>query len=198
MDFEHRKEDATRRRRQELRTAHLETESYAGELNRSSPHRNRYNAATAALTAGPSSAPDSSSRNDPLRTLLADGDPRAYLMRCQKSMLSQGFKPGEELKLTRAKSIRLPLERIPDQEKLHMLIYRVTADTSTILNIGRDLLKVDLYVSHGKQSTGLKIFSLDTTAVTNRIQSVVEGWMNVQKENRYEVDYKFENLLNVK
>jgi hypothetical protein len=126
-----------------------------------------------------------------------DGDPRAYLMRRQKSMLAQGVKPGEQPKLTRAKSMRLPLERIPDQEKLHMLMHRATTDTSTVVNIAKNLLKVDLYVSHGKQTAGLSINPLDTTAVTNRIQSVVESWMSVQTENRYEVDYMFENFLSV-
>ena len=79
-----------------------------------------------------------------------------------------------------------------------MLMYRATTDTSPVVNIAKDLLKVDLYVSHGKQSAGLSINPLDITAVTNRIQSVVESWMSVQMENRYEVDYMFENLLNVK
>jgi hypothetical protein len=198
MDFEHRKEDATRKRRRELRTAHLETEFGSGESTRSSPHKNRYNAAAATLTAGPSSDPDSSFRKETLQTSLVDGDPRAYLMRRQKSMLAQGVKPGEQLQLTRAKSMRLPLERIPDREKLHMLMYRVTTDTSTVVNIAKDLLKVDLYVSHGKQSAGFSITPLDTTAVTNRIQNVVESWMNVQKENKFEVDYMFENLFNAK
>jgi DNA mismatch repair protein MutL len=197
MDFEHRKEDATRKRRQELRTAHLETEFGSGESTRPSPHKNRYNAAAATLTAGPFSGLDSSFRKEPLQTSLVDGDPRAYLMRRQKSMLAQGVKPGEQPKLTRAKSMRLPLERIPDQEKLHMLMHRATTDTSTVVNIAKNLLKVDLYVSHGKQTAGLSINPLDTTAVTNRIQSVVESWMSVQTENRYEVDYMFENFLSV-
>jgi DNA mismatch repair protein MutL len=198
MDFEHRKEDATRKRRQELRTAHLESEFGSGESTRPSPHKNRYNAAAATLTAGPSSVLDSSFRKEPLQTSLVDGDPRAYLMRRQKSMLAQGVKPGEQLKLTRAKSMRLPLERIPDQEKLHMLMYRATTGTSAVVNIAKDLLKVDLYVSHGKQAAGLSKNSLDITTVTNRIQSAVDSWMSVQPENRYEVDYMFENLLSVK
>jgi DNA mismatch repair protein MutL len=198
MDFEHRKEDATRKRRQELRTAHLETEFGSGESTRPSPHKNRYNAAVATLTAGPSSGLDSSLGKEPLQTSLVDGDPRAYLMRRQKSILAQGVKPGEQPKLTGAKSMRLPLERIPDQEKLHMLMYRATADTRTVVNIAKNLLNIDLYVSHGKQSAGLSIKPLDTTAVTNRIQSVVESWVSVQTENRYEVDYMFENFLSVK
>jgi DNA mismatch repair protein MutL len=197
MEFEHRKEDATRKRRQELRTAHLESEFGSGESNRPSPHKNRYNAAATTLTAGPSSILDSSFRKEPLQISLVDGDPRAYLMRPQKSMLAQGVKPREQPKLTRAKSMRLPLERIPDQEKLHMLMYRATADTSTIVNIAKDLLKIDLYVSRGKQSAGLSINHSEITAVTNRIHSVVESWMSIQMENRYEVDYMFENLLDV-
>lgn len=196
MDFELRKEAASRRRRDELRAAALEIDDpKAHEVVRTSPYKNRYNAAIAALEAGHPSPRKVETVKEPFKTSLPDGDPRAYLMRRQKSVMSQKAKSGEAPKLTRAKSNRLPLENVPENEKTHNLVLEMSADMSSLQRITRELLKSDVYVRTGNESLGLLIGGLETTGVVSRVQAVVSKWMKGEGKENCEVKYMFENLL---
>jgi hypothetical protein len=196
MDFELRKEAASRRRRDELRAAALEIDDpKAHEVVRTSPYKNRYNAAIAALEAGHPSPRKVETVKEPFKTSLPDGDPRAYLMRRQKSVMSQKAKSGEAPKLTRAKSNRLPLENVPENEKTHNLVLEMSADMSSLQRITRELLKSDVYVRTGNESLGLLIGGPETTGVVSRVQAVVSKWMKGEGKENCEVKYMFENLL---
>jgi DNA mismatch repair protein MutL len=196
MDFEHRKEFATRRRRDELRAATLEVDSSdTGEVVRtSSPHKNRYNAAVATLEAGHASWSKIQAAKEPFKTSLPDGDPRAYLMRRQKSIIGQNAKLGEALKMTRPKSNRLPLENISEHEKTYNLTLGLAADMGNLRRITRQLMKSDMYVKKGNNALGLRIGGLETTGVASGVQAAVTKWMEREGEENCEVEYKFENL----
>ncbi|KAK0126307.1 hypothetical protein ONS95_007917 [Cadophora gregata] len=218
MDFEHRKEDATRQRRKEILAARAEAEAevstpvvkrrrlnlqdedlevdLAHEIVRSSPHKNRYNAAIANLEAGKKVAPRDDFAKPSFKTSLPDGDPRAYLMRRRKSM--EPSVPGGPMRPMRAKSTRLPLEKIPDAEMLHRLVLRYPVDLSAVQS-ALDKSKVhDVYVNEGSQAVGLSMESCDAKLVVERIQAAVKKWMKKYPGKAYDAEYTFDGLVNVR
>lgn len=202
MDFEQRKEDTTRRRRKEMRTAQIEAQYSSSSVPiRSSPHENRYNAAIASLEAAQPRVDVSSTSGQakvPFKTTLPDGDPRAYLMKRQKSLTAKRNGPGDQPRMMRAKSTRLPLERIPQEEHLYNLVYSMPTDKEKLPNAVEILAKEDLYVRCGVQSAGLIINAAETPLVLRRIQEAVKQWIGSGDGNKYEIEYNFGNLLNSK
>ena len=200
MDFEQRKEEATRRRREEIRASRLAAEqSKMAETFQSSPYKNRYNAAIAALEAGPSSSSKSSGQEKvPFKTSLPDHDPRAYLMRRQKSISGRASTPGGPPELMRAKSTRLPLERIPVEETVHNLLLTIPTDLKDLRGDAAVLTKFDMYVFRGTLSPGLVMKAADTPAVARRLQEAVIRWKQTDAGKIYEVEYNLSNLLNIK
>ncbi|PMD39757.1 hypothetical protein L207DRAFT_512722 [Hyaloscypha variabilis F] len=198
MDFEHRKELASRRRRDELRAATLQAEtSNTREVLRNSPHKNRYNAAIATLEATYPPLSTNQTLREPFKTSLPDGDPRAYLMKRQKSVMAQRAKSGETPKMTRAKSSRLPLETISENEKTHNLVQRLSVDMQTFRKNTKELMKSDMYVMRGNAVRGLRVGGLETTGVAGRIQAIVEKWIESEGNQKCEVEYLFDNLVSI-
>lgn len=210
MDYENRKDNMIRRRRSELRAqrpaAELETQVLeASSTPQSSPHKNRYKAAIATLEGSTLDAAQENISPAPakerFKTSLPDTDPRAYLMRRQKSMAAQVSKPGGCGKMTRAKSTRLPLETISDEAQLHNLLFRLPTGLSRIIRLATALAKEDAYINRGTaHSTGLTMSPLGATLVASRVEEVVNKWMETNVDEKddvgVEVLFKFENLLN--
>jgi DNA mismatch repair protein MutL len=198
MDFEHRKELASRRRRDELRAATLEVEkSDTREVVRTSPHKNRYNAAIATLEAGHLPLSASEAVREPFKTSLPDGDPRAYLMRRQKSVMAQKAKLSEAPKMTRAKSNRLPLENVPENEKTHNFVLRLSGDMDNLRRVAEEVMKSDMYVKKGNEFLGLTIGDLEKTGLASRVQATITKWMERDVKENCEVGYMFANLVAV-
>jgi DNA mismatch repair protein MutL len=198
MDFERRKELASRRRGDELRAAALEVDSSGNhEVVRTSPHKNRYNAAIATLGARNPPLSTIGTLKEPFKTSLPDGDPRAYLMRRQISVMAQRAKSGEVPKMTRAKSNRLPLETVAENDKMHNLVLRPRADMDRLQKVMKQLMKSDMYVKKGNAICGLRIDGLETTGVASRVQAIVSKWMESQGKENCEVEYTFDNLVAV-
>ncbi|PMD24835.1 hypothetical protein NA56DRAFT_677295 [Hyaloscypha hepaticicola] len=195
MDFEHRKELASRRRRDELRAATLEVDkSDTVEIVRPSPHKNRYNAAIVTLEAGYPRPNTIETIKEPFKTSLSDGDPRAYLMRRQKPLKAQKVKPGEVHKLSRAKSSRLPLENIPENEKTHNLVLKLSSAPDSLRIVTKELMKNDMYAKKGVEFRGLRNGVLETTEVASRVQATVTKWIETEGKENCEVDYIFEKM----
>jgi DNA mismatch repair protein MutL len=202
MEFEQRKENATRRRRAEIRAAKMEAAfSSSSDTIRSSPHKNRYNAAIAALEAA---QPDKDSSNVsaqskmPFKTTLPDGDPRAYLMKRQKSFAAKNDIKGNQSMMMRTKSTRLPLETIPQEDHLHSLVYNMSTDLENLRSATETLAEEDMYVRRGGQSSGLRINETEITLLAIKVQEVVNLWVGARAEKQYEVEYNFRNLINSK
>lgn len=192
MDYEQRKEDATRHHREERRKRRADALLRdPDEVPRSSPHQNRYNSAVKALEAEKASH-ENVPIIEPLKTTLKDGDPRVYLMKQQRLMAVSN---GGPLKLSRAKSMKLPLERIPDNHQTHNLLVSLSTSSERIKNIMNDTTKDDLYVNRGSHPAGLSIDSSASAALISKIQAVVEKWMDMEEERRCEVEYDFEKFL---
>ena len=172
----------------------------AAEMSGSSPHKNRYNAAIAALKASPSSSSNKhlGREKELFKTSLPDCDPRAYLMRRQKFISSLTSKSGEAPRRMRAKSAKLPLERIPVEETVHNLRLTIQTNVSSLREIAATLAKIDMYVCRGSLSPGLVMESSDTPTVTKRLQEAVHRWKKTDAGKIYEVEYNLRNLLNIK
>jgi DNA mismatch repair protein MutL len=194
MEFEHRKELASRRRRDELRAAALEVNnSDKHEVLHTSPHKNRYLAAIATLEAGHPITSNSGTVKEPFKTSLPDGDPRAYVMRRQMSVMAH--KAGEGPKMIRAKSNKLPLENIPENEKTHNILLKLPADMDRLQRVAKELMKSDTYVKEGTAICGLRTDGPDTTGLASRVQAIVSKWMESQGKEGCEVEYMCDSLV---
>lgn len=196
MDYEQRKEEATRHRRQEReKYRRARADSFQGDFDeevRSSPHNNRYISAVKALEADTIFSRNGGRIVEQLKTTLADGDPRAYFMKQQKLMAVPN---GGPLKLSRAKSMKLPLERVPNGSQIHNLLLTLATNNDRLRRLMMDTAKDDSCAGRGSQSTGLTIDASSMPALTSKIQAVVKNWMDAEEGRRCEVEYKFENLL---
>jgi len=196
MDFEQRKEDATRRRREELHFTQMEAKfSSSSAPPRSSPHKNRYNAAIASLEADQSRSESSEQPKKPFKTTLPDGDPRAYLMRRQKSLAAKGGQGGQRL-MSRAKSTRLPLEKTPEEQHLQSLVFNLQTDLGKLQSTMEVLAQNDAYVDRGNQNAGLVMKRNEIPGMARKVKEVVGLWMKTDEGKKYEVEYNFDNLLN--
>lgn len=85
----------------------------------------------------------------PEKTTLDTSDPRAYLLRRQKSLAMRPHK------IRRLKSAMLPLEIIPTNEQLHDLSHVVIVDLPTLCSVMRSVEYFDQYVVRGANGNGL-------------------------------------------
>ncbi|KAI1659882.1 hypothetical protein F4813DRAFT_401435 [Daldinia decipiens] len=102
---------------------------------------------------------NSSKINEPINTTLASGDPRAYLLRRQKSIAAEesGMKPK---KIRRLKSSLLPLENVPSYDQTHSLTIIEVWNTETLRISVKKYATYDRYVTKGVVENGLEM-SLD-------------------------------------
>jgi DNA mismatch repair protein MutL len=177
MDFEERKEAATRQRRQGLKAVRSDNDrSKPVEAARLS-HKNRYNPTKVSLESevllSQINGPDQATT--PFKTSLPDGDPRAYLMRRQRSIAAQPIHAGVPLKPMRAKSMKMPMERIPQDGQLQYLVQILPVDMDSLQKITAALLDDDLYLHSGHQANGLAMVSEDSN-VMRRLQETAMAW----------------------
>ncbi|CAD6448015.1 fd0cca7a-cc59-4a19-8483-a8bf0419b1ff [Sclerotinia trifoliorum] len=199
MDFEHRKEDATRRRRDELQAMRelSQQQSVTGQTSsRQSPHKNRYNAALASLGRPTENLEERSSETNTsgVKTSLPDSDPRGYLMKRQKSFSVLSSITGGPRKLKRAQTLRLPLESIPVDLETRRLLQTVPSGIDSISKLVMETSKQDTYVRRGIQAIGLEMTATDREAVGKKLYQVVEAWMNLGRGEKCDVEFEFGGL----
>lgn len=140
LDFERRKREANQRHRTRSGQSTVGTTAPTSK----SPHRNRYRAAKAALTA------DSVGIDPPSTTTLAHGDPRAYLISLQTNRLSNDVSE-DPVMARRSRTSRLPLERIPEGFDLHNICLPVKAGPSEIRKLFNITADCDSYTRCGDE-----------------------------------------------
>lgn len=192
MDFEQRKEDASRQYREQIRTARREAAREIPEhRNKTSPHKNRYNAAITVLEADSLAHQIDTPAKTPFNTTLPKGDPRAYLMKQQKLANMRGGL----LNLSRAKSMKLPLEVIPSDVKTHTLMFELPTNQTNPGVLAAAIDQYDSYVEKGIHTSGLSLEPSELPALIIRIQEAVGKWLAENEECKAcEVEYRFENI----
>ncbi|EDO01751.1 hypothetical protein SS1G_04226 [Sclerotinia sclerotiorum 1980 UF-70] len=199
MDFEHRKEDAIRRRRDELqamRDTFRQPSAMDQASSRQSPHKNRYNAALASLERPTENLEEFSpeTNSSGVKTSLPDSDPRGYFMKRQRSFSVLSSITGGPRKLKRAQILRLPLESIPADLEIHRIVQIVPSGIQSISNLVMETSKQDTYVCQGVQAIGLEMTATDREAVGKQLYQVVEAWMNSGRGEKCDVEFVFGGL----
>jgi DNA mismatch repair protein MutL len=194
MHFEKRKEEATRRRRQEIRELRAaRNDAVTSKDLRSSPHKSRYDAATASLEAGQLSIRNKAQNqaNILFQSSISDDDPRAYFMRQRRSMESQMATSEDAPKLMLQKSKKLPLETVTREDQLQQLIQSIPVKANTLQQMTLILTKYNASVG---RLIGLSIEPKDVPETIERLQAVVSSWLNDFEDQEVEIEYTLGNL----
>jgi DNA mismatch repair protein MutL len=176
LDFERRKEEATRRLRKQLCSSDSQVNPGIPLLPdsstpRSSPHSSRYSAAIAALDTSRSSPKSVEKR--PFESLLADGDPRAYLMRRQKSVTESSGIAEIASNVKRVKTMLLPLETTTEHAKLRALVQVVAINVSSLGKALAVLANYDQYSISGIYSQGFSA-PLDMPRIERKLEDLLK------------------------
>ncbi|KAI1414823.1 hypothetical protein F5Y13DRAFT_197352 [Hypoxylon sp. FL1857] len=114
---------------------------------------------------------------EPIKTSLPDGDPRAYLLRRQKSVAAEEGGP-RPTKLRRMKSSLLPLENVPSYDEVHSLVFVKVLSIEALRTSTNQGAPYDRYVKRGAVVNGLKMSLDDGRAVEGRLKSLlrIQKW----------------------
>lgn len=193
MDFETRK-DA---RREELRrTRTTENRPPKPTSERTSPHKNRYNAAIAAIEASQPSAGDEPLLEELARNrgtaFLDEADPDAHPISQRTS--THGSHP--KLRRVKSRAILLTMKAIPNGKQLHDLV-QVIPTTLEVLRRATMMMPFsedDLY-DHIPANLSMSDLS-GNSAVSDRTQALVMTWLASEDGKKYELErFTFENLF---
>ncbi|KAI0842234.1 hypothetical protein F5Y06DRAFT_307023 [Hypoxylon sp. FL0890] len=116
----------------------------------------------------------SSKIKEPIKTSLPDCDPRAYLLRRQKSIAPEegGARPK---KIRRLKSSLLPLENVPPDDQVHSLaLVEVSSIEALRISVNQGAL-YDRYVERGEVVNGLKMSLDDGLEVEERLKTLLHA-----------------------
>ncbi|KAI1498854.1 hypothetical protein F5X99DRAFT_411680 [Biscogniauxia marginata] len=125
----------------------------------------------------------------PIMTTLADGDPRTYLLRRQKSIAAN------PRKLRRVKSSLMPLESIPPGDQTHSLTWVTSVSTQVLLASTRRLRRYDRYVTEGSLEDGLEMSIAEGRLVEERIKELLAVLNSEVKGGEGEMQVNFTSLL---
>ncbi|KAI9780030.1 MAG: hypothetical protein M1816_003201 [Peltula sp. TS41687] len=195
LDYERRKKAATERRRREKLLSHRgfvdgrPNDSDGNPLTMmmmtNSPHRNRYNAAIAALHHEPAQTQTDAG---PPTTTFAPGDPRAYFIRLMAGSnnnnnhnLRNGQQDGGGV-VRRPKMSMLPLETVPASLRLQNVSMRLglpppTTTTTTTLDWIEERLRREKAASrHDDARSTTAVFAADESALETqrRLSALVD------------------------
>lgn len=85
---------------------------------------------------------------EPIKTTIPAGDPRAYLLRRQKSICAEA-KSGGKPRFRRLKSSMLPLENTPDEYQTHFLLTNSKCNVQKLYAIVHQVQGFDKYIIEG-------------------------------------------------
>lgn len=148
LDFEKRKKEANQKNQRKricLTGRDGQESSQSTSSAGPSPHKNRYLAAKAALTAEHPSVSKASSS-----TSLSSRDPRAYLMRHQTQPNIDEV-PKDSAVARRLHTSRLPFERTPEEHDVHDICTPMSSDISLLSKTWNLTCSVDAYARSGKE-----------------------------------------------
>lgn len=194
LDYERRKEEATLKIRELLQAENSSNDTVCPQTNPVAVSSISKGIRDPALfaTAGVSSRiiqPSASNQaHESALTTLPDGDPRAYLIRRQKSLTVCG-EAGDPPKLRRAKTILLPLESITEAIRLTKLVHTVSeTDIALVRKAVIELRDVDDWIKSGKQALGLDIAISELSMIELKIRNVIVKNLDVGKKGEVVVD----------
>lgn len=113
--------------------------------------------------------------SEPIKTSLPTGDPRAYLLRRQKSIAAEesGAKPR---RFRRVKSSLMPLVNVPEEDQTHRLVLSFEAHVQDIITVSRQFRPHDTYITTGGCGGGLDMGLDDGRIIEQRIKDLLSAW----------------------
>ncbi|KAI0483062.1 hypothetical protein GGR56DRAFT_222716 [Xylariaceae sp. FL0804] len=117
---------------------------------------------------------------EPIKTSLPTGDPRAYLLRRQKSMAAEEGRPGPR-KIRRMKSNLMPLENILPDQQLHSVATTLSIGVQSLPGLMEIFRGLDLYVLEGALEDGLDMALEEGRDVEERLKELLTAYTG--KEN---------------
>ncbi|RYP14870.1 hypothetical protein DL765_006088 [Monosporascus sp. GIB2] len=115
---------------------------------------------------------------EPIKTTLPSGDPRAYLLRRQKSVAAE-VSIGARPKLRRLKSSLMPLENVPTDHQTHSLVLISNCNIQQLLSWVKQVQPYDKYMTEGELEAGIDM-SLDEG---RRVEARLKALLPPQTEN---------------
>ncbi|RYP39493.1 hypothetical protein DL767_002227 [Monosporascus sp. MG133] len=123
-------------------------------------------------------AQPSTQDKEPIKTTLPSGDPRAYLLRRQKSAAAE-ISSGARSKLRRLKSNLMPLENVPTDHQTHSLVLISDCNIQQLLSWVEQIQSYDKYMTEGELEAGIDM-SLDEG---RRVEARLKALLPPQTEN---------------
>ncbi|KAK8026725.1 hypothetical protein PG991_003781 [Apiospora marii] len=114
--------------------------------------------------------------SDPIRTTIPTGDPRAYLLRHQKSAAAQASNGAPRRGLKRAKSSYLPFESIPDDEGTHSLMSQSSLETRLLRDSTALAARFDEYFDDGSIVSALDMGTGEGRRIEERLDHLLFDW----------------------
>lgn len=113
--------------------------------------------------------------NEPVQTPIPSGDPRAYLLRRQKSVAA-GESSGRPRKLRRVKSSLLPMEHVPEHGETHPLLLVITISARDVSRSIEDVEQYDSYITENDLGEGLDMNGGELQRTESRLDALLSLW----------------------
>lgn len=114
--------------------------------------------------------------SDLIKTSIPTGDPRAYLLRHQKSAAAQAKNVGPRRGLKRAKSTFLPFESIPDDEGTHGLLFQLSLEIQLLRDSTALAARFDVYFDDGSEVSALDMGMGEGRRIQERLDHLLSDW----------------------
>lgn len=126
---------------------------------------------------------------EPIKTIIPSGDPRAYLLRRQKSIGAEA-KSGGKPKFRRLKSSMLPLENIPEEEQTHLLVCILQCKVQQLRATVQQVQPYDKYMIEGELEDAIDMDLSEGRRVESRLKALLleHGENNSDRGNDVELD----------
>lgn len=118
---------------------------------------------------------DPMTNKSPIMTSLESGDPRAYLLRRQKSIEAEEAS-GRPRKLKRTKSLLLPLENVVEIDQTRHLMLVLQLSISQILTCTEEFRQFDRYVVEGDIEEALDMSLSEARRIEKSCDNILASW----------------------
>ncbi|KAK8088123.1 hypothetical protein PG997_003084 [Apiospora hydei] len=114
--------------------------------------------------------------HEPIKTSIPPGDPRAYLLRRQKSAAAEANSKAPRRGLKRAKSCLMPLENIPDDEVTYNLLFQMPLEIQLLHNSTALAACFDGYIDDDDVGSALDMGATEGRRIEERLDHLLSDW----------------------
>lgn len=141
-----------------------------------------------------SDSPSSTVDKEPVKTVFPTGDPRAYLLRRQKSISAEEGS-GTRPKLRRVKSSLMPLENSPEDDQTLLLILILHYDTQHLLKLVDQVQLYDNYMTEGELGGGIDMNLDEGHRIEERLKTLLSEQANEDGDEGIDMDINIGSVL---